>query len=81
MWCSLALWPVVRRRWLRNLLPLYPLVTLGATIATGNHRFIDLVGSLAEVAIVHGIAVALERALAVVARAMPDAVEPGELVA
>ena len=26
LWCALALWPVVRRRWLRNLLLLYPAV-------------------------------------------------------
>ena len=64
LWCALALWPVVRRRWLRNLLPLYPLLTFTAVIATGNHRFIDLAGSLTEVAIAYGLAIAIERTLA-----------------
>jgi hypothetical protein len=63
LWCALALWPVIRRRWLRNLLLLYPLTTLTAVIATGNHRFIDLAGSLAEVAIAYGLANLIERAL------------------
>jgi hypothetical protein len=81
MWCSLALWPVVRRRWLRNLLPLYPLVTLGATIATGNHRFIDLAGSIAEVAIAYGVAIAIERGLARRRAREPDPAETRELVA
>ena len=64
LWCALAMWPVVRRRWLRNLLPLYPLMTFTAVIATGNHRFIDLLGSVVEVAIAYGVAIAIERALA-----------------
>lgn len=70
MWCALALWPVVRRRWVRNLLPLYPLLTFTAVIATGNHRFIDLAGSLVEVAIAYSLAIALERTLA--RRRAPD---------
>ena len=64
LWCVLALWPVVRRRWLRNLLILYPLFTFTAVIATGNHRFIDLLGSMTEVAIAYGVAIAIERTLA-----------------
>ncbi len=64
LWCALALWPVVRRRRLRNLLLLYPLLTFTAVIATGNHRFIDLLGSMAEVAIAYGVAIAIERTLA-----------------
>jgi hypothetical protein len=60
LWCALALWPVVRRRRLRNLLLLYPFVTFVVVIATGNHRFIDLTGSGAEVAIAYGCATTIE---------------------
>ena len=63
LWCVLALWPVIRRRWVRILLLLYPLTTLTVVIATGNHRFIDLAGSLVEVAIAYGLATLVERAL------------------
>ena len=64
IWCALALWPVVKRRWLRWLLPLYPLCTLGATLATANHRFVDLPGSLVEVALAYLAAVGIEHLLA-----------------
>jgi hypothetical protein len=64
LWCALALWPVVPRRRLRWLLLLYPFLTFNAVIATANHRFIDLAGSLIEVAIAYGLATVLERALA-----------------
>jgi len=64
LWCSLALWPIVPRRRLRWLLLLYPLLTLAAVTATANHRFIDLAGSLIEVAIAYGVAILIERALA-----------------
>jgi hypothetical protein len=80
LWCALALWPVVRRRWLRNLLPLYPLMTFTAVIATGNHRFIDLAGSLAEVAIAYGVAIVIERTLARRRARVHDAAEHEELV-
>jgi hypothetical protein len=63
IWCALALWPVVKRRRLRWLLPLYPLFTLGAVIATGNHRFVDLAGSIVEVTIAYLAAIGIERLL------------------
>src|SRR5215470_10505931 len=64
IWCALALWPVVRRRWLRVLLPLYPFMTFCAVTITGNHRFVDLAGSLVEVAVAYGLATLIERWLA-----------------
>jgi hypothetical protein len=64
IWCALALWPIVKRRRLRWPLPLYPLFTLGAVIATGNHRFVDLAGSIVEVTIAYLTAIGIERALA-----------------
>jgi membrane-associated phospholipid phosphatase len=43
-WCVLALWPLVRRRWLRALLIAYPLAILFCITVTGNHWFLDAVG-------------------------------------
>lgn len=50
-WCTLALWPLVRRRWLRGLLVLYPLATLFCIIVTGNHYWIDGLGGLFTLAV------------------------------
>ena len=79
LWCALALWPVVPRRRLRWLLLLYPLLTFTAVVATANHRFIDLAGSLIEVSIAYGLATLIGRALARrrERRAPPDA-SPGD---
>ena len=45
-WSMLALWPLVRRRWLRGLLVLYPLATLFCIVVTANHYWLDGVGGL-----------------------------------
>jgi membrane-associated phospholipid phosphatase len=45
-WCALALWPIVRRKWLRRLLVLYPVVTVICIIVTGNHYWLDAIGGL-----------------------------------
>jgi hypothetical protein len=60
----LALWPVVRRRWVRGLLLLHPLLTVGAITVTGQHRFIDFAGSCVEVTVAYLLAITIERALA-----------------
>jgi hypothetical protein len=46
MWCTLAMWPLVRRRWAKVLLVLYPIATLFCIVVTGNHYFLDAVGGL-----------------------------------
>jgi hypothetical protein len=46
MWCTCALWPLIRRRWARVLLVLYPLATLFCIVVTANHYFLDAVGGL-----------------------------------
>jgi PAP2 superfamily len=47
VWCALALYPVVRHRWLRVLVAAYPVVTTLVVVATGNHFFLDaLAGTL-----------------------------------
>ena len=40
------MWPLVRRRWARFLLVLYPLATLFCIVVTANHYFLDAVGGL-----------------------------------
>ena len=49
-WSALALWPLVRRRWLRGLLVLYPVATLFCIIVTGNHYWLDGLGGLVTLA-------------------------------
>lgn len=47
VWCALALYPVVRHRWLRVLVAAYPVMTTLVVVATGNHFFLDaLAGAL-----------------------------------
>jgi PAP2 superfamily len=45
-WCAVAMWPLLRRRWQRIVVLLYPLVTLFCIIVTANHYWIDGVGGL-----------------------------------
>jgi PAP2 superfamily len=50
-WCTIALWRISRRRWVRGLAVLYPCLTALAVLATGNHFLLDLVGGLAAIAV------------------------------
>jgi hypothetical protein len=45
-WCAVAVWPLLRRRWQRVVVFLYPLATLFCIIVTANHYWIDGVGGL-----------------------------------
>ena len=45
-WCAVAMWPLLRRRWQRVAVFLYPLATMFCIIVTGNHYWIDGVGGL-----------------------------------
>lgn len=47
IWCVVALWPLLRRRWLRRATLLYPLATLFCIVVTANHFWLDGVGGLA----------------------------------
>lgn len=58
LWCSLVLWRVSSRRWVRTLAVVYPCVTACAVMATGNHYVLDLVGGIVTFA----LAVAIVRA-------------------
>jgi hypothetical protein len=57
VWCSLALWRMSARRWVRGLAIVYPLLTAFAVIATGNHFVFDLIGGLLAI----GLSVAIVR--------------------
>ena len=45
-WCSLVMWPLVRRRWAKALVLLYPLATVFCIVVTANHYWIDGVAGL-----------------------------------
>jgi hypothetical protein len=47
LWCAVALWPLLRRRWQRLTTLIYPLATLFCIVVTGNHYWLDGVGGLA----------------------------------
>jgi hypothetical protein len=55
VWCTLALWRISQRRWVRGLALLYPCVTAVAVLATGNHFLLDIGGGLVAI----GMAVAI----------------------
>jgi hypothetical protein len=52
-WCALALMPAVRRRALRPLLLVYPLITVYCIVITANHYFLDAVGGLVVLAVAY----------------------------
>jgi hypothetical protein len=50
-WCTIALWRISERRWLRALAVCYPCMTAFAVLATGNHFLLDIVGGLLVLAL------------------------------
>ncbi len=59
-WSVLALWPLVRRRWARALLVLYPLTILFCITVTANHWLLDAVGGWAVLGIGYAAARGVE---------------------
>jgi hypothetical protein len=57
VWCTLVLWRLSPRVWVRAVALLYPCLTVFAVLATGNHYLLDLLAGLATFA----VAVALVR--------------------
>jgi membrane-associated phospholipid phosphatase len=45
-WCAIAVWPLLRRRWAKALVLLYPAATLFCIVVTGNHFWLDGVGGI-----------------------------------
>jgi hypothetical protein len=59
LWCAFALVSLARRRWVRILGVLYPMVTLFVILGTANHYVLDAAGGAAALA----IAVVVQRVL------------------
>jgi membrane-associated phospholipid phosphatase len=51
VWCTLALWRITTRGWVRALAVVYPFVTGFAVLSTGNHYVLDVLGGLATIAL------------------------------
>ncbi len=51
VWCTIALWQITARRWVRALAVIYPCVTAFAVLATGNHYVLDMLGGLVTIAV------------------------------
>lgn len=64
-WCAAALFPVVRRRWIRALLVADPLFTILEVLITANHLFLDVAGGLLIVVVGLGLAYVPWAAMAV----------------
>jgi hypothetical protein len=62
-WCTIALYPVLRRRWARVAIAAYPFLTLFAIVVTANHYWIDAVGGLIALALGVKVAPRLTRIL------------------
>ncbi len=60
LWCAMVLWTFARRKWVRWLGVLYPVLTLLVIVATANHFIIDALGGIAIVAGGYGIARVIE---------------------
>jgi hypothetical protein len=50
-WCTLAVWRVCERGWVRALALLYPCLTSLAVVATGNHFTLDVLAGLLTFAV------------------------------
>jgi len=55
-WCAFALVPVLKRRWTKVLLVLYPVATLFAVVVTANHYILDGAGGLATLGLAYVLA-------------------------
>lgn len=69
-WCTIALYPVLRRRWGRVAIVVYPFLTLFAIVVTANHYWFDAIGGL----LVLGVGLLLARPLSrfLPGRVLPD---------
>ena len=50
-WCTLAVWRMTARSWVRALAILYPCITALAVLATGNHFLLDIFAGLLTLAV------------------------------
>jgi PAP2 superfamily len=61
VWCTVALWRMSERLWVRIVATLYPCLTALAVLATGNHFVLDILGGLIAIAAALLIVALLER--------------------
>ena len=64
VWCSIVLWKLSGRVWVRAIAVLYPCLTATAVLATGNHFVLDILGGLLTI----GLALLLAELIARVQR-------------
>jgi hypothetical protein len=60
-WSAFVMWGLVRRRWAKVLVVLYPMATVFCILITGNHYWLDAVGGLAAIAVGLGVSNLLTR--------------------
>jgi hypothetical protein len=51
VWCTVVVWRISTRAWLRALAVIYPFITAFAVMSTGNHYVLDLLGGLVTIAL------------------------------
>jgi PAP2 superfamily len=51
VWCTVVVWKITTRVWLRVLATIYPFMTAFAVLSTGNHFVLDVFGGLATIAL------------------------------
>jgi hypothetical protein len=51
VWCTVVVWKITTRVWLRVLATIYPFVTAFAVLSTGNHFVLDVFGGLVTIAL------------------------------
>jgi membrane-associated phospholipid phosphatase len=61
VWASLALWPLLRRRWMRLVALIYPAAMLLSVVVTGNHWLLDGLAGAVLAAVTLAAAAAWER--------------------
>ncbi len=76
-WCAIGLYPVLRTRWSRISIAVYPFVTLFAIIVTANHYWIDAIGGLIALSI--GLLVARPLSRLLPGRVLPRSTTAGTL--
>jgi len=61
LWSACVLWPLLRRRWAKAAVALYPVATLFGIVVTANHYWIDAVGGALIFGAAYGLARAFDR--------------------
>lgn len=63
LWCTVALFPILRSRWAKGAIAAYPVFTMFSIIVTANHYWIDAAGGIATLSVGLILAVPLARLL------------------